>query len=84
LRLFEVPALGLFTAVVVAAQRGQVAFAGAAALVIGDGVVEVALRRGASATGSAARGGAGFDQVPEAPAGLVTRLLMAMVAAAAS
>ena len=84
MRLFEVPALGLFTAVVVTAQRGQVAFAGAAALVIGDGVVEVALRRGASATGSAACGGAGFDQVPETPAGLVTRLLMAMVAAAAS
>ena len=65
-----------------AAQRGQVAFAGAAALVIRNRVVEVALRRGTPATRGAARGGAGFDQMPEAPTGLVTRLLMAMVAAA--
>ena len=47
--LVEVPAGGLLGAVGVAAEGGQVAFAGAAALVVGDRVVEVAAVGGALA-----------------------------------
>ena len=43
LRLVELPALSLFCPVMAATQAGQVAFAGAAALVVRDRVVLVAL-----------------------------------------
>ena len=82
--LFQLPALGLFASVVVAAQRSQVAFAGPAALVVRHRVVEVAPRGGPPAPWCAARRMAGLDQVPEPAAGLVRRFLVAMVAAVAS
>src|SRR6185437_11201023 len=53
--LLQPPAVGLFTAVVVPAQRRQVALAGAAALVMGLGVVQVA----AGGPAAAARCGTG-------------------------
>ena len=83
LRLFEVPALGLFTAVVVAAQRGQVAFAGAAALVIRNRVAQ-----GRIASLDAGNAGAQHVVVRASTRcrrrrlGWATRLLMVMVAAA--
>src|ERR1700742_4346540 len=80
LGLVELPARGLFTAVVVTAERGQIALAGPAALVVGLGVVEVAADGGALAAGRAAGGGAGPDQVLELAAGLVARLLVTVVA----
>jgi len=51
--MLEVPAGGLLGGVVPAAQRGQVAFAGAAALVVGHGVVVIAAAGGAAAAGEA-------------------------------
>src|SRR6201996_6385003 len=80
--LFETPALGLFTSVVATAEGGQVALAGTAALIVGGGVVEVAAGGGPLAAGGGAGQVAGLDQVPKSPAGLVARLLVAVVAGA--
>jgi hypothetical protein len=63
--MLEVPAGGLLGGVVPAAQRGQVAFAGAAALVVGHGVVVIAAACGAAAAGEGAAAVAGFDEVPQ-------------------
>lgn len=52
--LGETPAGGLLRAVMAAAEWSEVAFAGATTLVIGDGVVEVAVDGGAAATGGSA------------------------------
>src|ERR1700753_2128764 len=68
LGLVEERALGLVAAMVVAAERGQVALAGQAALVVGLGVVEVAAGGRSLAAGRAAGGGAGPDQVVEGAA----------------
>ena len=65
LGLFQPPAVGLLAAMMMAAQRGQVAFAGAAAFVVGVGVVQVAAGGAAAAAGRGAGGVAGVDQVPE-------------------
>ena len=81
--LLEVPALGLFGAVVVAAEGREVAFAGAAALVPGGGVVQVASGCGAAAAGRGARGVAGADQVLEGAAGVVADLAVGVVAGTA-
>ena len=81
--LFQLPALGLFASVMVAAQRSQVAFAGPAALVIRHRVVEVAPSGPPAAPRCAACPMAGLDQVPELAAGLVRRFLVAVVAAVA-
>ena len=58
------PAGGLLGLVVAAAQRVQVAFAGASALMVGDGVVVIATGGRAAAAGIAAAGAADLDQVP--------------------
>jgi hypothetical protein len=78
--LFEVPAFGLFAAMVAAAERGQVAFAGGAALVPGAGVVQVAACRGPGAARGGACAAAGADDVGEGPAGVVADLGAGMVA----
>ena len=83
LGLGQAPALGLFTSMVVPAEGSQVTLAGAAALVVGSGVVQVAAGGGPGAAGRRTGGGAGPDQVLEFAAGLVARLLVAMVAVAA-
>ena len=81
--MFKLPAHRLFAAVVVAAEGGEVALAGAAALVVGGCVVQVAADRGLLAAGSTAGGRAGGDEVLQTPTWLVTRLLVAVVAGAA-
>src|ERR1700722_2063818 len=59
----DVPAGGLLGLVVRAAQRMQVAETGPAALVVGDGVVEVAAFGVAAAAGRGAGGLSDLDQV---------------------
>src|SRR5258708_10786369 len=63
--LGEVPAAGLFGAVMPPAQRRQIALAGGAALVVGEGVVQVAAGGGAPASGEGAGPLPGADQVLE-------------------
>ena len=82
--LFECPAGCLFDLVVVAAQRAQVAQAGAAAVVVGDGVVEVGVAAGPGAAGETAGGLPGFDQVPQRGRGLVGGRLPGVVAVPAA
>src|ERR1700761_792887 len=81
LGLSEAPAFGLFTSMVVTAQRGQVAFAGPAALVVGHGVVQVAAGGGTLAAGGGAGWVAGLDEVLEPAAGLIAGFLVPVVAA---
>src|SRR5450631_4394401 len=81
--LFQVPSFGLLAAMVMTAQRGQVAFTRAATVVVGDGVVQVAAGGRAAAAGGRAGGGAGPDQVLQPLSGLVAELLGAVVAAVA-
>jgi hypothetical protein len=69
--LFQPPALGLLAAVMVTAQRGQVAFARATALLVRVGVVEVAAGGAAAAPGCSAGGVAGLDPVGQFAAGPV-------------
>ena len=69
---------------VMAAQRGQVAFAGKSALVVSEGVVQVAAHRGPSAARRGAPGVPGPDQMLELPAGPVSGLSVRMVAASAA
>jgi hypothetical protein len=59
--LFEMPAFGLFGAVVAAAQRGQIAFARQSAPIPGDRVVQVTAGGGASTAGRSAGGAACAD-----------------------
>src|SRR5580704_10714768 len=66
------PAGDLLGVVVMAADGVQVAFAGPAAAVVGDHVVEVAAGGGAAAVGSGAGGVADLDEVAQGGAGLVT------------
>src|SRR4029077_15743277 len=68
------PALGLLAAMMVTAQRRQVALAGAAAMVMGVGVVQVASRGAAAAARRGAGRVAGPDQVLEGAAGPVPGL----------
>ena len=82
-RLSELPALGLLAPVMMTAQRSEPAFAGEPALVPGEGVVQVAARRGPAAAGCAAPGAAGADQVLELAAGPVPGFRVLVVAAAA-
>src|SRR6266481_10173967 len=63
--LLEVPAWGLLGAVMPAAGGGEVAFTSGAALVPGEGVVDIALNCGAAAAGGAAAPLPDGDQVPE-------------------
>lgn len=63
--LGQVPARCLFAAMVLAAERGAVAFAGAAALVERRRVVDVTESRGAAATRSGAGPLPGLDQVSQ-------------------
>src|SRR6185437_4149339 len=72
--MFQPPALGLLTAMVVPAQRGQIALARPAALVVGVGVVQVAARGAAAAARRGAGRVAGPDQVLELAAGPVAVL----------
>ena len=65
LGLGEMPAWGLFGLVVLSAERGEVAGARAAAVVPGDGVVEVAAGGGAAAAGEGAGLVPGPDEVGE-------------------
>src|SRR5579859_1932345 len=83
LGLLQPPALGLFTSMVVTAQRRQIAFAGPAALVMRLGVVEVAGGGAAPAARRGARGVARLDPVREFPAGPVAVLGLGMLAGAA-
>ena len=69
--LGEVPAAGLLGLVVAAAQRVEIALAGPAALVVGDGVVVVAAGRGAAAAGESAPGASDLDDVPQRVRGLI-------------
>jgi hypothetical protein len=65
---------------VVPAERRKVAFAGTAALVVGDGVVEIAAGGGPAAAGCGAAGGASPDQVLKFAAGLIARFLVTVIA----
>src|SRR5580692_13003786 len=65
------------------AQRGEITFAGDAALVPGDGVVQVAAGGGPAAARGGAPGAAGADQVLECAAGPVAGLGVGVVAVAA-
>src|SRR5579859_1688125 len=78
--LLQSPLLTLFQAVVAAAQRSQIAFACDAAIVVGDGVIEVAAGGGAAAAVVAAGGGASPDDPLQRRAGPVLRLLCPVVA----
>src|SRR5258706_16445533 len=73
--LGEVPAAGLLGAVMHPAQRRQIALAGGAALVIGEGVVQVAACGGTPASGEGAGPLPGADQVLEPVRRLVSRAL---------
>ena len=77
--LFEPPALGLFTSVVVPAERRDVAGTSRAAVVPGGGVVQVAAHGGPTAARGGARGVAGGDQVAELAAGAVGVLGLGVV-----
>jgi hypothetical protein len=78
-RLLECPPGCLLAPVVAPAQGPDVAFATAAACLVGDRVVEVAPRRGAPAAGGAAVHGARRDQMPQSRAERVTRFLVAVI-----
>ena len=82
LGLLEGPALGLLAAVVPSAERAEIALAGPATCLVGNGVILIALRGRTLAAGSGAAGRPGLDQVPQQPAGLVAWLLVAVVTAA--
>jgi hypothetical protein len=60
--VFDAPAGGGLFSVVAAAEQGEVAWAGGAAVVVRDGVVGVAVPGGASASGEATSAVALFDQ----------------------
>ena len=77
--LLECPPGCLLAPVVAPAQGPDVAFAAAAACLVGDRVVEVAPCRGAAAAGGAAVHGAGRDQMPQSRAERVTRFLVAVI-----
>src|SRR5258707_15108278 len=78
--LGEGPAAGLLGAVMPPAQRRQIALAGGAALVIGEGVVQVAAGGGATASGEGAGPLPGADQVLEPVRRLVSGSLAAVAA----
>src|SRR5215469_17920454 len=80
--LGDVPSGCLFDFVVPAAEGGEVAFAGDPALVVGGGVVEVAVFGGAAAAGVGAGAVPDLDQVPQGRAGLVGLALAAVPAVA--
>lgn len=82
-RLLEPPALGLFGAMMVPAQRSQTAFARDPALVPGDRMVQVASGCGSSAAWRGAPGVPRLDQVLEVAAGAVSRFGVLVVAPAA-
>ena len=67
----EGPVGGLLGAVVASAGRADVAFAGGPAVVVGDGVVEVAGGGGAAAARRGAGGVADLDEVTQRVGGLV-------------
>ena len=62
--MFKGPAGSLFDLVVVAAERGEVAQAGLATVVVGKRVVVIALGRRPSAGGEHAGGVAELDKMP--------------------
>src|SRR5260221_13169153 len=78
--LGEVPAAGLFRAVMPPAQRRQITLAGGAALVVGEGVVQVASGCGAAASGEGAGPLPGADQVLEPVRWLVSGTLAEVAA----
>src|SRR5258706_5092175 len=78
--LGEVPAAGLLGAVMPPAQGRQIALAGGAALVIGEGVVQVAACGGTSASGEGAGPLPGADEVLEPVRRLVSGSLAAVAA----
>jgi hypothetical protein len=80
--LGELPSPGLLAPVMVATQRREPTFAGDPALVPGEGMVQVAARRGAAAAGRGAPGATGADQVLELAAGLVSGFGLPVVTAA--
>jgi hypothetical protein len=80
--LGEVPAVGLLAPVVMAAERGEVAFAGPAAFVVGDGVVEVAAGGGATAAGVGAAALPHLHEVAQVAGGRVAGGLAGVAAAA--
>jgi hypothetical protein len=81
--LFEPPALCLFNAVVVAAERGEVTGTRESAMVPGIGVIKVAAGRRLPAPRRRAGRVAGGDQVPERAAGPVAGLGLGVIAGAA-
>jgi len=81
--LLEGPSWGLFHLVVVSAKGGEVAQASFAAGLVSDGVVGVALGRGAAAAGEDAGGVAEGDQVAQGSRGLVGGCFPGVVAVAA-
>ena len=82
-QLFEFPSLALLTPMMVPAERRETAFAGQAALVPGQGVVQVAAGGGLPAAGRGAPGIPDLDQVGQGPAGPVPALGPGVVAVAA-
>src|SRR5215469_17139778 len=79
--LFQGPAVGLLEPMAEPAERGHVALAGQAVLVVRDRVVEVAAGRGAAAAGPGAGEGAGPDQPLQGGGGPVAGLGAAVAAA---
>ena len=81
--MVEAPARGLFDLVVMSAEGGEVAQAGFAAVVVGEGVVGVALGGWPSAAGEDAGGVAEVDQVAQRGGGPVGECFPGVVAVAA-
>src|SRR5215813_7452826 len=81
--LFEGPPGRLLDLVVMPAQRREVAQAGLAAAFVGNGVVDVALRGGASAAWEYAGGMPNLDQVAQGGRGPVGECFPGVVAVAA-
>jgi hypothetical protein len=80
--LLECPAVSLLASVVPSAERAEIALTRPAARLVGNGVILIALRCRAPATGRGAAGRPGFDQMPQQPAWLVARLLVAVLTCA--
>lgn len=79
--LEQTPALSLFSLMIPSAERCEVAFAGAAALVVGQGMVVVAALRRAVAVGSRAGSLPGLHDVVQGLGYPVTRDFASMSAA---
>jgi hypothetical protein len=81
-RLLQGPSVTLFASVMVPAQRRKITLAGDAALLPGQGVIQIAPGGGPGAAGRGAPAAARADQVRQLAAGLVAGVGVPVVAAA--